>query len=155
MNRLKLALSVGTILAAIAPGLRAQSPPTNFVAITIVGLPPAEIVRLTKPPLVEIEVTVITAGANTNAVSMIGKPKISSFTIERDYSATKPEWRQWYNASDSGLLRHATLAFVASPGNVVNTLEFLDCAPQQYSVGPSTNGIVVERLTIQPSALPP
>jgi hypothetical protein len=155
MNRLKFAVPSVLFLIAVVSGARAQSTNTNLVAATIVGMPPAELVRLITPLVVETGVTTTWIGANTNPTVTIERAKIGTFTIERDYSPSKPEWRQWINDDGGGQLRNAALAFLASPGNVINTLEFLDCVPQNYAVGPGTNGVVVERLTIQPTALPP
>ncbi len=155
MNRLNRAIFSVVLLLAVASVTRAQSANTNLVTATIVGMPPAEIVRLITPLVVETGVNKLWLAGSTNVPVEIPLPKIRTFTIERDYSPSKPEWRQWYNDDSGGQFRNAALAFLASPGNVINTLEFLNCLPQDYAIGPGTNGVVVERLTIQPTALPP
>ena len=155
MNRLKLAVLSVVLFSAFASEVRAQSTNTNLVVITIVGMPPAEVVRLMTPLVVETGVQLAWMGVGTNATVTFNLSKVRTFTIERDYSSAKPEWCQWYNDNSAGQLRNAAVAFLAEPGIVINRLEFLDCLPQDYSIGPNTNGVVVERLTVQPTALPP
>ncbi len=155
MNRLKLVLLSVVLFSAFAFGVRAQSTNTNLVVITIVGMPPAEVVRLMTPLVVETGVQLAWAGVGTNATVTFKAATVRTFTIERDYSSAKPEWRQWYSDNSAGQVRNAAIAFLAEPGIVINTLQFLDCLPQAYSIGPNTNGVVVERLTVQPTALPP
>ena len=134
---------------------RAESLTTHLVGTAIGGGPPAEFVRLMTALVVETGVQLAWLGVGTNATVTFNLSKVRPFTMERDYSSAKPEWRQWYNDNSAGQLRNAAVAFLAEPGIVINRLEFLDCLPQDYSIGPNTNGVVVERLTVQPTALPP
>jgi hypothetical protein len=154
MKRQMLYLRVAALLVGAALKLPAQSATTNLVAITIVGFTPAEIVRLIQPPVISIEAQSSIAGLDKVVHFSPGNLKISPFTIERNYSPADASWRNWANSPTGEPTRHATLAFLASPGNVVNTLEFLDCWPVGYSIGPNTQGVLVERLTLRPEWIP-
>lgn len=154
MKRLKLSLWLAGILVNAPFGLSAQSGPTNLVAITIVGFTPAEIVRLVQPPVISIDPNAQPTGLDKVVHYSPGHLRISTFVIERTYSPADASWRNWATSSSEPPPRHATLAFLASPGNVLNTLEFLDCWPVGYAIGPNTQGVLVERLTLRPQWIP-
>jgi hypothetical protein len=143
------------LCVSMSSSLVAQGVQTNIVAVTIVGFPPAEIVRLVRTPTISIETALIEIAPGTTILLPSRKTTISPFIIERNYSPLAPTWRQWFNlAGTSQGPRNATIAFLASPGNVVNTLEFVECYPIGHSIGPDASGVLKERLTIQPRWLP-
>jgi hypothetical protein len=152
---LKLVSLLGALCCCTPSPLVAQDAQTNLVAVTIVGFPPAEIVRLVQTPVISMRYIRKSDGIFGYLVYQSDGATISPFIIERNYSPAFPTWRQWFNVADTAQgPRNATIAFLASPGNVVNTLEFMECFPIAYSIGPDATGVLKERLTIQPSWLP-
>lgn len=154
MKRPIFLLGIAVVLVGAALKLPAQSATTNLVAVTIVGFTPAEIVRLVQPPVISVDTEQDTPGVDKVVHYSPGHLRISTFVIERAYSPADASWRNWANSTSEPPLRHAALAFLASPGNVVNTLEFLDCWPVGYSIGPNAQGVIVERLTLHPEWIP-